>query len=130
VDNDASHTSNRVKEYVEGFGGRLRLHPLPAWSPQSNPVELIWWSLLHEAVSRNHRCRDLSGLLGLQRIICKRDSLSISSWEKTIGSWKGHHLEIDKCPFISCTYLDRELKARPRSARSPSRSRCRVTPAR
>ncbi len=62
VDNDASHTSNRVKEYVEGSGGRLRLHPLPAWSPQSNPVELIWWSL-HEAVSRNHSCEELSDLV-------------------------------------------------------------------
>jgi transposase len=62
VDNDASHTSNRVKEYVEGSGGRLCLHPLPTWSPQSNPVELIWWSL-HEAVSRNHSCEELSDLV-------------------------------------------------------------------
>jgi putative transposase len=63
VDNDASHTSKRVKRYVEDSGGRLRLHPLPAWSPESNPVELVWWSL-HEAVSRNHRCEDLSELVG------------------------------------------------------------------
>jgi putative transposase len=63
VDNDASHTSKRVQRYVEESGGGLRLHPLPAWSPQSNPVELVWWSL-HEAVSRNHRCKDLSELLG------------------------------------------------------------------
>ena len=40
----------------------MRLYALPAWSPQSNPVELIWWSL-HEAVSRNHGCEDLSELL-------------------------------------------------------------------
>ena len=39
----------------------MRLYPLPAWSPQSNPVELIWWGL-HEAVSRNHSCKDLSEL--------------------------------------------------------------------
>ena len=38
VDNDASHTSKRVERYVEDLGGRLSLHPLPAWSPQSNPV--------------------------------------------------------------------------------------------
>lgn len=64
VDNDGSHTSKRVERYVEDSGGRLRLHPLPAWSPQSNPVELIWWSL-HEAVSRNHNCEELSGLVEL-----------------------------------------------------------------
>ena len=63
VDNDASHTSKRLKRYVEDSDGGLRLHPLPAWNPASNPVELVWWSL-HEAVSRNHRCKDLSELVG------------------------------------------------------------------
>ncbi len=62
IDNDSSHTSGRVEEYVKASGGRVRLYPLPAWSPQSNPVELIWWSL-HEAVSRNHNCEELSDLV-------------------------------------------------------------------
>jgi putative transposase len=62
VDNDASHTSKRVKGYVEDCGGRVRLHPLPSWSPESNPVELVWWSL-HEAVSRNHQCDGLEDLV-------------------------------------------------------------------
>jgi transposase len=62
VDNDPSHTSGRVEEYVKASGGRVRLYPLPAWSPQSNPVELIWWGL-HEAVSRNHNCKELDELL-------------------------------------------------------------------
>lgn len=42
VDNDSSHTSKRVERYVEDSGGRIRLHPLPSWSPESNPVELVW----------------------------------------------------------------------------------------
>jgi putative transposase len=62
TDNDASHTSKRVKEYVEDSGGRVRLHPLPSWSPESNPVELVWWSL-HEAVSRNHQCEGLDDVV-------------------------------------------------------------------
>ena len=62
TDNDSSHTSGRVKEYLEASGGRVRLYPLPAWSPESNPVELIWWGL-HEAVSRNHNCEGLEELL-------------------------------------------------------------------
>jgi transposase len=62
TDNDASHTSKRVKEYVEDSGSRVRLHPLPSWSPESNPVELVWWSL-HEAVSRNHQCEGLDDLV-------------------------------------------------------------------
>lgn len=62
LDNAGSHTSKRVERYIEDCGGRLSLHPLPAWSPQSNPVELIWWGL-HEAVSRNHNCEELSVLV-------------------------------------------------------------------
>jgi transposase len=64
VDNDASHTSKRVKEYVEDSGGRIRLYPLPAWSPENNPVEVVWWSV-HEAVSRNHECAGLGDLVEL-----------------------------------------------------------------
>ncbi len=62
IDNDPSHTSGRVGEYVKASGERVRLYPLPAWSPQSNPVELIWWGL-HEAVSRNHSCKELGDLV-------------------------------------------------------------------
>jgi len=62
VDNDPSHTSGRVKDYLKANEKRLRLHPLPAWSPQSNPVELIWWGL-HEAGSRDHSCEDLGELV-------------------------------------------------------------------
>jgi putative transposase len=62
VDNDASHTSKRVKNYVADLGRRICLHPLPSWSPESNPVELVWWSL-HEAVSRNHECSGLDELV-------------------------------------------------------------------
>ena len=58
TDNDSSHASKRVAKYLEDSGGRIRLHPLPSWSPESNPVELVWWSV-HEAVSRNHQCAGL-----------------------------------------------------------------------
>ena len=63
ADNDGSHVSKLVKGYVEGSGGRVNIHPLPSCSPESNPVELVWWSL-HEAVSRNHECAGLDDLVG------------------------------------------------------------------
>ena len=62
MDNDSSHASKRVGRYVEDSDGRIRLHPLPSWSPESNPVEMVWWSL-HEAVSRNHECSDLDEMV-------------------------------------------------------------------
>ena len=63
TDNDGSHLSKLVKKYVEDSAGRVNLHRLPSWSPESNPVELVWWSM-HEAVSRNHECVGLDELVG------------------------------------------------------------------
>jgi transposase len=40
------------------------LHYLPTYSPDCNPVERVWWRL-HEAVTRNHRCRTMDELLDL-----------------------------------------------------------------
>jgi transposase len=40
------------------------VHYLPAYSPDTNPVERVWWCL-HEAVTRNHRCRTIDELLDL-----------------------------------------------------------------
>jgi putative transposase len=37
---------------------------LPAYSPDANPMERIWW-LLREHVTRNHRCRDQAELMGM-----------------------------------------------------------------
>ena len=63
LDNDGSHRSRRVQEYLDGCGGRIRLHFLPARCPEANPMEGVWWGL-HEAVSRNHCCPELEELLG------------------------------------------------------------------
>ena len=62
MDNDGSHTSGQVHQYLQESAGRIALHPLPARSPQDNPVELIWWGL-HEAITRNHGCKNLEELL-------------------------------------------------------------------
>jgi putative transposase len=65
-DNARFHTakgSRVVKEYLEKWGHRIVLHYLPAYSPDANPVERVWWRM-HERVTRNHRCAGLDELLG------------------------------------------------------------------
>jgi len=37
---------------------------LPKYSPDTNPIERVWWRL-HEAVTRNHRCQAMDELLDL-----------------------------------------------------------------
>jgi len=61
-DNASCHTSLEVIEYLWKWEGRIEVHLLPAYSPDLNPIERVWWHL-HEDITRNHRCRDLGQLL-------------------------------------------------------------------
>jgi transposase len=63
-DNAKPHKAARVREYLAEHGGRVVLHYLPTYAPETNPIERVWWHL-HEQVTRNHRCRGMEELLGL-----------------------------------------------------------------
>jgi transposase len=66
-DNAGFHKPDKskvVKAYLKEWGHRVVLHYLPTYSPDCNPVERVWWRL-HEAVTRNHRCRTMDELLDL-----------------------------------------------------------------
>lgn len=61
-DNAAFHNSRAVREYLTQWGHRIRVHFLPRYAPETNPIERIWWRM-HETVTRNHRCQSLEELL-------------------------------------------------------------------
>ena len=63
-DNAKFHTSQAVIEYLWEHEGRIEVHLLPNYSPDLNPIERVWW-VLHEHVTRNHRCKSLEELLGM-----------------------------------------------------------------
>ena len=66
-DNAGTHTaegSKLVRAYLKEWGHRVKVHYLPKYSPDTNPIERVWWRL-HEAVTRNHRCRTMDELLDL-----------------------------------------------------------------
>jgi putative transposase len=66
-DNAAFHRPDRcrkVRQYLDRWGHRVRLHFLPAYAPETNPIERVWWHL-HEEVTRNHRCHDSEQLLDM-----------------------------------------------------------------
>jgi len=65
-DNAKSHHAKRVREYLAEHRGRVVVHYLPAYAPQTNPIERVWWHL-HEEVTRNHRCASMDDLLGMVR---------------------------------------------------------------
>jgi putative transposase len=66
-DNAGTHTPERsklVRAYLGEWGQRVKVHYLPKYAPDTNPIERVWWRL-HEAVTRNHRCRSMDELLDL-----------------------------------------------------------------
>jgi len=63
-DNARFHDCRRVRAYLREWGHRVQLHFLPAYAPEANPIERVWWHL-HEEITRNHRCRDIDELLDL-----------------------------------------------------------------
>jgi putative transposase len=64
-DNAKFHDSCReVWEFCFKYGDRVKLHFLPKYAPELNPIERVWWRL-HEAITRNHRCKTLEELVEL-----------------------------------------------------------------
>jgi putative transposase len=61
-DNARFHDCRAVRACLDRHDGRLVLHYLPKYAPDTNPIERIWWHL-HETITRNHRCRSLPELI-------------------------------------------------------------------
>jgi hypothetical protein len=61
-DNARFHDCRKVRDYLARWEGRIVLHYLPKYAPQTNPIERVWWHL-HETITRNHRCQSLEELL-------------------------------------------------------------------
>lgn len=52
VDNVRYHHAKRLKPILEKYKHRIELHYLPAYSPDLNPVERIWW-YMRKKISHN-----------------------------------------------------------------------------
>ncbi len=61
-DNAKFHDCRAVWNYLARWSQRIRLHFLPKYAPETNPIERIWWRL-HETVTRNHRAPTMEALL-------------------------------------------------------------------
>jgi transposase len=61
-DNARFHDCQKVRDYLARCEGRIVLHFLPKYAPETNPIERVWWHL-HETLTRNHRCSSIDDLL-------------------------------------------------------------------
>jgi putative transposase len=64
LDNAKFHECWAVWEFLYRHGDRVKLHFLPKYAPELNPIERVWWAL-HEQITRNHQCQDLRELVDL-----------------------------------------------------------------
>jgi transposase len=53
-----------VWEFCYQYWDRVKLHFLPTYAPELNPIEREWWRL-HEQITRNHQCQSLDELVDL-----------------------------------------------------------------
>lgn len=63
-DHAKAHDCRKVEAYLAHWGDRVKIHYLPKYAPECNPIERVWWHL-HEEITRNHRCPDMEDLLDL-----------------------------------------------------------------
>ena len=61
-DNASFHGSKVVQVYLWKHRHRITVHFLPAYSPETNPIERVWWHL-HEVITRNHTCCTIDELV-------------------------------------------------------------------
>lgn len=62
LDNYGIHKGRQAQAWLRDRGARVRLHFLPPYSPNENPIERVWQDL-HTNVTRNHTRRALAWLL-------------------------------------------------------------------
>lgn len=62
LDNFIIHKSRRTLHHLARLGGRVVLHFLPPYSPESNVIERLW-KQLHDHVTRNHAHRAIEPLM-------------------------------------------------------------------
>jgi putative transposase len=61
-DNAPFHKCGLVDADLRLWGQRIKIHCLPKYAPETNPIKRVWWHL-HETITRNHRCRSMDELL-------------------------------------------------------------------
>jgi transposase len=65
VDNARFHTprgSKQTAQALRDLGARVRVHYLPTYSPDDNPIER-YWEDFHAEVTRNHQCPTMDDLV-------------------------------------------------------------------
>ncbi len=66
LDNYIIHKSGHTLRVLKSMSHKVRLHFLPPYCPDENPIERVWRDM-HATVTRNHRCKTFTELC--QRVI-------------------------------------------------------------
>jgi transposase len=66
LDNYGIHSAATTQRVLAQLGGKIVLHFLPPYCPDSNRIERVWQDM-HANVTRNHRCKSMTELLDKAR---------------------------------------------------------------
>lgn len=62
ADNYIIHKSKKTLAALAKLGGQVKLTFLPSYSPEHNPIEMLW-KQVHASVTRNHDAKDIDELM-------------------------------------------------------------------
>jgi transposase len=80
LDNYGIHSAALTNQTLVELRGRVVLHFLPPYCPDSNRIERVWQDL-HANVTRNHRCKTMAHLLANARAY-----LTAYVWRRVTGA--------------------------------------------
>ena len=86
LDNFGIHSSLQVSLALKVLGKKVKFHFLPPYCPDHNRIERIWRDL-HDNVTRNHRCKDMNGLMDqVQRYLTQRNRRGGHAYAKAVAA--------------------------------------------
>ena len=86
VDNASSHKSKRVKDFLKR-NKDVKIYYLPPYSPEYNPVEIIWRMLKATVVGARHIENGIQEILTRVRKLTRKWSLGIQALNVSPGIW-------------------------------------------
>lgn len=93
-DNASSHTTAKLDDFLTDHKDRLRLVPMPTYSPHLNLIERLW-HLMRDQINRSYFFESFTELC--EAVIQWLDRLPFSRFQSLMGIYAPQQLNLENC---------------------------------
>ena len=93
-DNASSHMTAKLDDFLTDHKDRLRLVPMPTYSPHLNLIERLW-HLMRDQINRSYFFESFSQLC--EAVIGWLERLPFSRFRSLMGIHEPHHVNLENC---------------------------------